>query len=91
MRVRWTSPATEDLYRIVRRIQQDNPSAALRVGERLYDGCSGLANFPSLGRTGRIAGTRELVISGLPYIIVYRIQGTFVEIVRIYHRAQDWP
>ena len=40
---------------------------------------------------GRIEGTRELVFSGLPYIVVYRIQDQDLAILRIYHGAQDWP
>jgi toxin ParE1/3/4 len=88
---RWTTPATQDLYNIVRRIQQDNPDAAAKVAKTLYDGCSGLGNFPRRGRTGRIEGTRELVFPGLPYVVVYRIQDQTLEILRIYHGAQDWP
>ena len=71
--------------------QQDNPSAAAKVAATLYEGCGGLAKFPSLGRRGRIQGTRELIFPGLPYIVVYRVQDEAVEIVRIYHGAQDWP
>jgi len=91
MRLRWTTPAANDLYNIVRRIRQDNPDAAAKVAMTLYDGCSGLRDFPRRGRTGRIEGTRELVFPGLPYIVVYRIQDQVVEVVRIYHGAQDWP
>ncbi|MFZ0321794.1 MAG: type II toxin-antitoxin system RelE/ParE family toxin [Candidatus Sulfotelmatobacter sp.] len=91
MRLRWTTPATNDLYNIVQHIQQDNPDAASKVAESLYDGCSSLENFPHLGRKGRIAGTRELVFSGLPYIVVYRVVDQVIEILRIYHGAQDWP
>jgi addiction module RelE/StbE family toxin len=91
MRVRWTTPAADDLYNIVRHIQQDNSESAANVAESLYDGCGNLRRFPNLGRKGRIAGTRELVFSGLPYIVVYRIQDQTVEIMRIYHGAQDWP
>jgi toxin ParE1/3/4 len=91
MRVRWTTPAADDLYNIVRRIQRDSPDAAANIAESLYDGCGSLRKFPHLGRKGRIEGTRELVFSGLPYIVVYRIQDQIVEIMRIYHGAQDWP
>jgi toxin ParE1/3/4 len=59
MRLRWTTPATDDLYNIVQHIQQDNPDAASDVAQTIYDGCSSLENFPHLGRKGRIAGTRE--------------------------------
>jgi toxin ParE1/3/4 len=91
MRLRWTTPATNDLYNVVQDIQQDNPDAASKVAGTLYDGCSSLENFPNLGRKGRIAGTRELVFSGLPYIVVYRVVDQVIEILRIYHGAQDWP
>jgi len=90
MRLRWTTPAAQDLYRIVQHIQRDN-SAAARVASTLYDGCGSLKDFPYRGRQGRIEGTRELVFSGLPYIIVYRIEGQAVDILRVYHGAQDWP
>jgi toxin ParE1/3/4 len=48
---------------------------------------------PSLALVARggIEGTRELVFAGLPYIVVYRIQDQSLEILRIYHSAQDWP
>lgn len=46
---------------------------------------------PQRGREGRIKGTRELGFPGLPYIVVYRIRGQIVDIVRIYYAAQDWP
>lgn len=91
MRLRWTTPAADDLFRIVQHIQKNNPSAARDVAQTLYDGCGGLRDFPRLGRRGRIEGTRELVFPSLPYIVVYRIQDEFVEILRIYHGAQDWP
>jgi addiction module RelE/StbE family toxin len=91
MRLRWTTPATDDLYNIVQRIRKDNPAAAVVVATTLYDGCGSLRDFPRRGRKGRIEGTRELVFPGLPYIVVYRIQDQIVELLRIYHGAQDWP
>jgi len=44
-----------------------------------------------LGRDGRVEGTRELVVSGLPYIVVYRITGSDVHIVGIQHTSRLWP
>ena len=91
MRLRWTTPAANDLYNIVRHIQQDDPAAAAEVAKTLYDGCGSLRTFPNRGRKGRIKGSRELVFPGLPYIVIYRIQDQVVELLRIYHGAQDWP
>ncbi|WP_374200774.1 type II toxin-antitoxin system RelE/ParE family toxin [Inquilinus sp. Marseille-Q2685] len=50
-----------------------------------------LTRLPALGRPGRIAGTRELVIRRTSYILVYRLAGDTVEILRILHSARQWP
>jgi len=47
-----------------------------------------LAGFPGLGRAGEVPGTRELVIS--PYVVVYRSTEEVVEILFLWHGAQDW-
>jgi len=91
MRLRWTTPAAEDLYRIVQHIQKDNLTAATEVANILYEGCGNLTKFPRRGRKGRIEGTRELIIPGLPYLVVYRILDQTLEILRIYHGVQNWP
>jgi plasmid stabilization system protein ParE len=57
MRLRWTSPAANDLYNIVQHIEKDNPNAASDVAKILYDGCEGLSRFPRQGRKGRTDGT----------------------------------
>lgn len=91
MRLRWTTLAADDLIRITEKIRQFNVGAAQRVAETLYDGCGGLRDFPYRGRKGRIDNTRELIFPGLPYLVVYRIDDDIVDILRIYHGAQDWP
>jgi len=45
--------------------------------------------FPKSGRRGQAGGTREIVVVGLPYIVVYRQDGNLVEIVGVFHGAQD--
>ena len=92
MEIRWSMPAAEDLERICERIERDNPEAARRVAQTIYDGCSRLENFPHLGRaSSRMTGRRELVFAPLPYIVVYRVTEQAVEISRVFHGAQDWP
>lgn len=91
MRLRWTIPAADDLYSIVQRIQKDNPTSAAEIAQDLFSACGRLRQFPASGRKGRIEGTRELILPPLPYIVVYRVQDQAVEILRIYHGAQDWP
>jgi toxin ParE1/3/4 len=91
MQIRWSPEAAEDLERIGQRIQQDKPKAARETVLRIYRGIAELKIFPGRGRTGRMEGTRELVFPSLPYIAVYRLTNDRIEVVRIYHGAQDWP
>jgi toxin ParE1/3/4 len=54
-------------------------------------GVENLKQFPALGRPGRVAGTRELVISGTHYIVAYRLRGDTVELLLAVHAARKWP
>jgi toxin ParE1/3/4 len=90
LKVRWTELARDDVARIVRHIANDNVTAALRTGDRIVSATEGLSQFPERGRLGEEAGTRELVISGTPYLTIYRIAAE-VEILRVIHGAQQWP
>lgn len=88
MRIRWTVPASKDLYSIIRYIRRDKPEAAREVAKAIYDGCATLVNSPNRGHKGTEPGTRELVFSPLPYIAVYRVKDSVIEIMRIWHGAQ---
>jgi plasmid stabilization system protein ParE len=50
-----------------------------------------LSLYPEFGRTGRLPGTRELVIGGTPYVAAYRIEQDEIVIGRLLHGAQRWP
>jgi len=51
---------------------------------------SQLAEYPSMGRIGRVPETRELVVAGTPWVVVYRLRGS-IEIIRVLHGSQAWP
>jgi addiction module RelE/StbE family toxin len=91
MQVRWTTPAAQDLQEIARFIRKDSPSAARTIAKILFDAANSLDLFPLKGREGRVVGTRELVVPGLPYIVVYQAVAEAVHILHIYHGARDWP
>ena len=76
---------------ICERIAADNPTAASRMVERIRVAVKRLAASPALGRPGRVADTRELVIPHTPYIVPYRVKGDVVQIITILHGAQRWP
>ena len=86
--IRWTTEAADQLETAVKHILQDNPTAAQNVAQAVIDRIEQLAAFPGLGRPGEVKGTRELV--NPPYVVVYRSTEEFVEILHIWHGAQDW-
>jgi toxin ParE1/3/4 len=72
-------------------IAEDNPAAAGRVVQKIFRAVDLLKENPAMGRAGRVAGTRELVVAETPYIIPYRVRGDAVEILRVFHAARRWP
>ena len=70
MRIRYRLDAVTDLARIHSNIAEDNPAAARLVMSRIEQSITRLAMFPNSGRTGVVTGARELVVPGLPYIVV---------------------
>ena len=91
MRVRWLRRALENLEEEAEYIARDDPEAASRVVQRIATSVGGLATHPASGRPGRVPGTRELVVSGTPYVVPYRVRGETVEILRVFHGARKWP
>ena len=90
--IRWTEIAARELTSICDYIQEhDGTPAARRVALKIYERVESLTQFPYSGRRGRKPRTRELVISGLPYVAIYRVREDTVEIIRILHGAQKWP
>lgn len=88
MRVSFTSEALSDLAAIRDYIGQDSPSAASRIAVQLVAACDALEHLPQRGRPGRVEQTRELTLIW-PYVIVYRVKEDEVQIVRIWHGAQE--
>jgi len=91
MRVRWSRKALRNLDNAVDYIAADDPAAAQKVAQKIWDTAQLLAGQPGLGRPGRVAGTRELVVSGLPYVLPYVEGDDFIIILRILHTSMKWP
>jgi len=90
-RLLWLAAALGDLERIGDYLLARQPRAAARITARLVNAAESLAEFPGLGRPGRVIGTRELVVTRTPYLIVYRVREQTVEILAVLHAAQAWP
>jgi toxin ParE1/3/4 len=88
MRLRYKARALKDVERIHGYISQFDPQAAKRVVARIEHSISRLAIWPHSGRTGTVAGTRILVVPGLPYVAIYRVRNDDVEIITVLHTAR---
>lgn len=91
MRIEWLRAALNNLDALAEYIARDNPAAAEKTVAAIRLAVENLDQFPSLGRPGRISGTRELVVSGTPYIVPYRVRGDVVQLIRVFHAARKWP
>jgi toxin ParE1/3/4 len=90
MRIRWTVPAADDLERIKTYLQQNYPQFVESTVRTIYQRIRSLKAAPYRGRPGHRSGTRELPLTPLPYVVVYSVKPEAVEILHIYHGAQDW-
>jgi addiction module RelE/StbE family toxin len=86
----WRPAASADRKRITDYIAEDNPRAAIELGDALIETTELLDQNPMQGRIGRVKGTRELVAHP-NYILIYRVVGKTVEVLRVKHSAQKWP
>lgn len=84
-------PAANQLKSIFEHIAADNPAAAARTVKRIRQAIHQTARMPQAGRIGRVEGTREIVVSHTPFLVVYRIVESAIHVLAIFHGAQQWP
>jgi plasmid stabilization system protein ParE len=96
MKLRYSRRALRQIHAISAYLDKQSHSASLEIAERIRDAIHMLLEFPEIGRHGSATGTRELIVPGLQYIVVYRIyrrapREDEVRIAGIYHGAQLRP
>jgi toxin ParE1/3/4 len=92
MTIQWSPESIHDLTALRAHISEDDPAAAKRVALHiLYCVEHLLSENPQLGHSGRVPGTRELVIPKTPFVVPYRVRDNALEILRVYHHARRWP
>ena len=74
MRLRWSEDAANDLERITDYLLERTPDHAAQLVREIYESPAALLTFPYRGRPGKRYGTREFVLPGLSYIVVYQNQ-----------------
>ena len=87
----WTERASEDVLAVYTYIAQDNRKAAEAVVRHLISSAERVRYFPRLGRPGRRRGTRELVVTRYPYLLVYRVRARKISIVAVVHQRRRFP
>jgi plasmid stabilization system protein ParE len=92
MRISWLRTALANLGAIGNTIARDNPVAARETVPRIVTAIDALAQNPQLdtSRPGRVAGTRELVVTP-NYLVPYRIKNSTLEVPHVMHARQRWP
>lgn len=100
MQIKWTDLAQDDLDRVEEYIRKtEHSSIALATVLTILDSVELMLSIhPKAGRLGRLEGTRELVISNVPFIVIYRVAQSNtdalqheLQILRVMHDAQLWP
>lgn len=90
--VDWAESAINDLLAQITYIAGEDPDAADRVAQAIRATGEALGDFAT-GHPGRVSGTYEKSVRGLPYVIAYAIGATGgqIHILRVIHAARDWP
>lgn len=91
MRIRWTEGAVGNLDQVEKYIAQDNPPAAVATVHKIIEAVRMVADYPAIGKRGRERGTRELVVAGLPFIIIYVVHLEELVVIRVLHTAMKYP
>lgn len=88
--IEWKAPAIADLLQIIDYISEDNPSAVQTLKDGIETKVANLAKNPRLYKTGRVSGTRKMVVRP-NYIVVDQEASHVVSVPRILHAARQWP
>ena len=91
LEIRWTELAHKDLASALTFLHAESPRAADGLAKVLESSLEQLREFPAMGRAGRLAGTREILLPGWPYLVPYRVMHGSVEVLRVYHSSRKWP
>lgn len=92
MKVVWTRRATRHLHAAYDYwARESSLSAADAMLRRIFSAVEVLERHPEAGLRGRVAGTRELVILGTPFLVAYRVGRNGIDILALLHGSRKWP
>lgn len=88
-RIVWRARALADLrayHDWLLTLENANPA---RTMKRIRAAAQTLTRLGDIGRPSRVEGVRELSVRGAPYVIAYRMNGDEIDILAVYHTAQE--
>lgn len=88
-RLIWLEGAKNDFVDIRRYLHERAPRAATRIGRRILEVVVHLKANPEMGKAGLLPGTREIVVTGTPYVVIYVVEDAGVVILGVVHGARD--
>jgi plasmid stabilization system protein ParE len=92
MKIVWTKRATRHVRAAYEYwAQEKSDDAADLMLDRIFSAAELLETHPELGRPGRVAGSRELLLHPLPFLLAYRLRRNKIEILALLHGARKWP
>lgn len=91
MQIRWTAEAVQDIEFVRSYIEKDKPMAAKQVVHKIFSSVKTIELYPNIGRPGRTPNTREFIVTGIPFIVPYRVQKEALEVLRALHGSMEWP
>jgi plasmid stabilization system protein ParE len=91
MKIVWSRRAIRHLIALREHIEKESEQNAALVAKHILSAVDLLQSQPSMGRPGRILGTRELVVPSTPYPIPYRVRGERLELMAVFHGRLQWP
>ncbi|MDF4275702.1 type II toxin-antitoxin system RelE/ParE family toxin [Vibrio parahaemolyticus] len=91
MQIKWLKKALVNLEQSAEYLHEYNPRSSREFVQEVYDLTNLLKTNPAMGRTGRVFGTRELILNKYPYLIPYRIKDNCIEILRVFPTRMSQP
>ena len=92
MNIRWQTQAHKDLQGVLHfHTNQRSTAGPKLVQNIIHFAIKQLQVAPQSGRQGRVEGTRELIVPGCLFVVVYRIKNNEIQILAIRHQARLWP
>ena len=91
MTLRWTRLAVSHIEAAFEYLAQDNATVAGATVDRVFSAIEALERHPEMGRNGPVPRTRELLVTGTPFVVAYRIRKHGIEILAVLHGARRWP